>query len=135
MIIDMVKRISVGFCYAAIITFISLTVLMLNDAEVSVRVLWLNMLGSMIIGAYFGLASFIFTYDKWSPLKQLIVHYVLSLIVYFSTAFLIGWIPPIFTALMMSLVIFSAIYTLFWLGYRSYYRKQAKELNDSVRFK
>ncbi|MCG7408265.1 DUF3021 domain-containing protein [Paenibacillus sp. ACRRX] len=135
MIADIVKRVAVGFCYAAIITFVSLTMLMLNDTEVSVRVMWLNMLGSMIIGAYFGLASFIFNYDKWSPLKQLIVHYVLSLIVYFSTAILIGWIPLILTALLISLVIFSAIYTVFWFGYRSYYRRQAKELNDSVRRK
>lgn len=132
MAIELFRRVLMGFSCSAIIMFAVLTGLMLKDAVVPAKLIWANMLGSMAMGAYFGIASFIFEYDRWSPLKQLIVHFLLSVALFFPIATAVGWIPlkPLSIALGLLMFIFS--YAMFWLGFRYYFKKQAEALNASV---
>lgn len=135
MVINIVKRVVGGISCGAILTFIALTIMMLTDTEGTVGEIWLNMLASMFLGVYFALAGFIFEYDKWSPLKQLIIHFFLSLFVWLPIATYVGWIEIKPSSLLLGLVIFIIIYTIFWLSFRYYFRKQAEALNNSVRRK
>ena len=127
------ERSFVGIGFAGLITFVFLTVMTLNQIDVAVSVIWANMLGSMIIGVYFGAASLIFEIEKWSPLKQTVVHFILSVIVYFPVAISIGWIPFKITTLIIGLGIFIVTYTCFWLGISWYLRKTTESLNHSVK--
>src|SRR5690625_6386926 len=93
---------------------------------------WIYMLGSMILGVYFGVASLIFEIEKWSPLKQLAVHFVLSVILWLLIAiFIAGWIPFTPLSIAISFCIFVGIYVLFWLGFRVHFKKMQSDMNRS----
>ncbi|KAB7704705.1 DUF3021 family protein [Bacillus aerolatus] len=130
---EFLKRSSVGVSIAGILTFIALTVMMLNDVEASVSQIWLNMLGSIVIGIYFGTASMLFDIESWSLLKATSIHFVLSLFVYYPLAVYIGWIPLAAVPIILSFVTFTIIYCLFWFGTRLYLRKMERSINASIR--
>ncbi|WP_182914396.1 DUF3021 domain-containing protein [Paenibacillus sp. 1011MAR3C5] len=133
MVSEVFKRIMLGFGCSAIIMLAVLTGLMMKDAVVPAKLLWGNLLASMIMGAYFGAASFIFQYDRWSPLKQLMVHFLLSIALYFPISIGVGWIPLKPLAIVLGLIMFIVTYSIFWTGFRYYFKKQAEALNASVR--
>lgn len=133
MVSEVIKRVMLGFGCSAIILFAVLTGLMMKDAVVPAKVLWLNLLGSMFIGAYFGVASFIFEYDRWSPLKQLVIHFMISIALFFPISTGVGWIPMKPLSIVLGLVMFIVTYSIFWTGFRYYFKKQAEALNASVR--
>ena len=126
------KQVVYGITWGGSITFIALTILVINDIESSVMTIWLSMGGSIFLGIYFGLAAYIFTVDQWSPLKKTIIHFVLSLTVYFIVAFTIGWVPFNGVSIIISTIIFSLIYMLFWFGYNLYFRKLTATLNETL---
>lgn len=129
------KQIAYGVTWGGAITFIALTILVINDIETSVMTIWLSMGGSIFLGIYFGLAAYIFTVDQWSPLKKTFFHFILSLTVYFIVAFTIGWVPFNGIAIIISTIIFSFIYILFWFGYNLYFRKLTATLNETLQQK
>lgn len=134
MLFKIVKRSFEGLGLACLITFVALTVFTIQDIEVPVAEVWVYMLGSMILGVYFGVASLIFEIEKWSPLKQASVHFVLSVILWFFVAFLMaGWVPFTPLSIMLSFCIFVLIYVFFWFGFRAYFKKIEADLNDSMK--
>ncbi|GKU77513.1 DUF3021 domain-containing protein [Paenibacillus sp. L3-i20] len=126
-------RIMIGLGCSAINTFVTLTILLLNDINVQVGQLWVNMLASIIIGTFFGVASFIFDYERWSPLKATVIHFFLSIIVFFPVAISVGWFPLKLRPLLLGLVMFIVIYAIFWLAMYYYFKKQTEALNASVK--
>src|SRR5690625_4982028 len=86
------KQVVSGIAWGGFITFIALTILVINDIESSVATIWLYMGGSIFLGIYFAIAAFIFTVEEWSPLKKTMIHFLLSLTVYFIVAFTIVWV-------------------------------------------
>lgn len=132
MMMQLLKRIHNGIAWGGIVTFIALTFLMINDINPAVSTIWISMFASMIFGIYFGLASFIFVLQHWSPLKQTAVHFSLSIIVYYSIAFPLGWVPFNIRAILFVTLIFILIYALFWTGYTIYYKKIEASLNKSL---
>lgn len=135
MIFEVVKRIFTGIAWGGLVTFFSLTILMINDINPDISTIWLYMLASFVMGIYFGLAAFIFIIDSWSPLKKTVIHFSLSITVYFSIAFPIGWVPLTPLAIIMSSVSFLLFYIVFWSGYTLYYKKIEESLNDSLQKK
>ncbi|MGM8211315.1 DUF3021 domain-containing protein [Virgibacillus sp. W0430] len=131
--VEVLKRSMLGIAYGAIFTFIFLTVAMLNNLQTSVRVVWESMLASFILGIFFGLASFIFEHEDWSPLKKTVIHFSLSITCYFTIALFIGWIPLHVLAIVSTIFIFIVIYTIFWLGYTVYFKKLEARLNDELK--
>jgi len=130
---ELLKRSTVGIAFAGILTFIALSVMTARSVEVPVYSIWLNMLGSLAMGIYFGCASLIFDIEKWSALKQTSIHAGLSLLVFFPLAVSIGWLPLQPLALLVGLVIFLATYSLFWTGTRWYLKKMTASMNDAIR--
>ncbi len=129
------KQVVSGIAWGGFITFIALTILVINDIESSVATIWLYMGGSIFLGIYFAIAAFIFTVEEWSPLKKTMIHFLLSLTVYFIVAFTLGWVPVNFLAIFISTLIFILIYILFWVGFNLYYRKIAASLNETLQKK
>ncbi len=132
MIVEVLRRVFTGIAWGGLVTFFALTVLMINDINPDVSTIWLYMLASFVIGIYYGLAAFIFAIESWSPLKKTLIHFFLSMIVYFSIALSIGWVPPTFLAISLTTVVFIVIYSVFWGGYTLYYKKIEESLNDSL---
>ena len=130
MMLQLWRNIISGVAWGGFITFVALTVLVLTETEAPVTKVWLYMGGSLFLGVYFGLAGFIFIVERWSPLKKTIIHFILSLSIYFTVAFLLGWVPITWIAIVSSTVMFIIVYLLFWLGFYLYYRNMTVTMND-----
>ncbi|WP_101842340.1 DUF3021 domain-containing protein [Halobacillus sp. Marseille-P3879] len=127
-----IPRIFTGLAFAGIVTFIAITILVVNNVETEVSEIWLNMLGSMILGVYFSVASLLFEKDSWSLLKQTITHLTLSLAVFYTIAGFIGWVPFTGQALLISTLIFLSIYFVFWFFTGLYLKRMTADLNKTV---
>lgn len=132
MIKEIIKRVLFGVACGGIVTFIAVTILMIKDIEISPTMMWFQMLGSFIVGIYFGISSFIFENDNWSMLKQICVHFPLSFIVFLGIALPLEWIPLSVWAVLVSILMFMFYYGMFWSGFWLYYKIQAKKLNDEL---
>ena len=129
---EVVKRIVYGIAYGGVISSIALTILMLTEMTPSIAMIWLYTLMGHILGIYFGLASFIFEIDNWSPLKKTVIHYSLSMLVYFIIALPVGWIPFAWKPIAISIISFTIVYCIFWFGYNMYYKKIETSMNESL---
>lgn len=132
MIFEVIKRMFNGIAWAGLITFIALSILLIIDVQTDVYTIWLYMGSSMMVGIYFGISSFIFTLEKWSPLKKTLIHFFLSIAVYLVIALTVGWVPIGFAPIIWSCLFFIVWYFIFWTGYNIYYKKIEKSLNDSL---
>lgn len=119
----------------AILTWIVVGVLVLTETEATVMDIWLNMMVSMVIGGYFGAASFIFENEKWSPLKQIVIHFASSVIVFLPLAIVAGWVYAEPLPLLIGLGIFIVTYTIFWFVIRAILIMQVTSMNSSVKKK
>ncbi|MFC7319404.1 DUF3021 domain-containing protein [Halobacillus campisalis] len=126
------ERIWVGFGFAGIVNFIAVTIIMVNGVDVEAAVLWQNMLGAIIMGVYFSVASLIFEKESWSPLKQTSIHLSISLAVFYTLAGVVGWVPFEWKALLISTAIFITIYFVFWFFIGLYLKRMTSELNKNI---
>ena len=133
MIIDILKRSMLGIAFGGIFTFIALTIMKFNHIDGTVSEIWMHMLASFIIGIYFGLSSFIYENDKWSPLKMIVIHFSLSIVVYFIVAFTVNWVPFHFFAILGSILLFIIIYSIFGTGYYLYYKRMEEAMNKHLK--
>ncbi|MBM7714835.1 glucan phosphoethanolaminetransferase (alkaline phosphatase superfamily) [Bacillus thermophilus] len=132
MISKMIHRSMYGVAFGSIVTFIALTFLMAFNINLPVSQIWLYMLASFFIGIYYGLASFIFELEAWSPLKKTVVHYSLSITVFFIFALSLHWVPFNWKAIVLTIIGFTLIYALYWFGYTLYYKRVESSLNDTL---
>ena len=133
MMLEAMRRSIAGLGFAAIFTFVFLTIFTIQNVEVPVATIWSHMLGSMLMGIYFGSASLIFDIEKWSPLKQLLIHFILSLTLWLPLAMIIGWLPVQTLPIIIGIVSFIVIYLLFWFGIRLYLTKLENDMNRFIR--
>ncbi|MUK89439.1 DUF3021 family protein [Ornithinibacillus sp. L9] len=132
MLNDVIKRSISGIAVGGILTFIALTILIIFDIESSVKEIWMHMLASFLMGIYFGLSSFIYENETWSPLKKTIIHFTLSIGFYFIVALSVGWVPMNMKAIIFSFFLFILIYAIFWTGYYIYFKKIEATLNKDL---
>lgn len=131
---EIMNRAMLGIAFGALVTFGFLTVFMFIDVETTIHEVWRHMLASMVLGVYYGFSSFIWTeLDNWSPLKKTVVHFTLSITIYFIIAFAAKWVPTDWFAIMISTIIFTSIYALYWFGYRIYYKRVEAALNRDLK--
>lgn len=129
---EIIKRFLYGIAYGGINTFIALTILMITNINPPVSIIWLYMLAGLMLGVYFGLASFIFEIETWSPLKKTTIHFSASIICYFIIAIAVGWVPFQVKAIIVTTFFFILAYTIFWWGYRLYYKRVEADMNNNL---
>jgi|GEM_PF-1014790 len=129
---EMIKRSITGVAVGGIITFGALTILMVNQIEVPITTIWLYMLASLFMGIYYGLASFIFEHDQWSPLIKTVIHFSLSISIYFVIALSLGWIPLTFIAISLTSLVFIVLYAIIWTVIQLYYKRVESHLNKGL---
>ncbi|MFS0725377.1 DUF3021 domain-containing protein [Paenibacillus sp. 1P07SE] len=125
-------RIIGGFGVSSIVTFIALTTLLIQGKSPAIQELWVHVTCNMLLGITFGLSSFLFEYERWSPLRQLATHFGLTLTVFFAVNLWAQWIPLRPLPLLIGLGIYIVNYTISWFAISWYYRKQAEELNHTM---
>lgn len=135
MIKKILNRVMAGISFGGLATFISLTVLNFAHIEVPVSEIWKHSSGSFILGIYFAVSSFIFEIEKWSSLKQTMIHYTLSIIIYFLLALPLGWIPMHVLSIIIGILAFSAIYGSYWTGFYLYFKRVEASLNEQLQRK
>lgn len=132
MVMEAIKRSMMGIAFAGIISLIAITILKFTETETTISEIWLAMLLSYVLGIYFGLSSFIFTENGLSMLKQTIIHYCMSVVVYFIIALFGGWVPFTFVAILVTTLLFTGVYSIYWTAYYLYYKKVEENLNKSL---
>lgn len=129
---NMLARIMGSLGYTTIITFVALTMLLVNGEEPLLIEIWKNILGSMIMSIFFALSSYLFEVQHWSPLKQVTIHFTLSVVIFFPVAIWAGWLPVKLSILLVGLLVFIGIYICFWIGFSLYYRRQIADMNRKI---
>ncbi|WP_042142545.1 DUF3021 domain-containing protein [Paucisalibacillus sp. EB02] len=132
MIKVIVKRRIMGIAFGGITTFIALTIIKFAHIEQSAAEVWNHMLASFLLGIYFSIASFIYETDKWSPLKKTIIHFTLSITVYFLIALPVGWIPFTPLSIVVGILLFSVLYGLYWVGFLLYFKRIEASMNKQL---
>lgn len=132
MIVEGIKRSMIGISFGGIITFIALTIVNFTGTDATVSEIWLYMLFSFILGIFFGLSSFIFTENGMSMLKQTVIHFFMSIVVYFIIALFAGWVPFTLIAILLASLTFAFIYAVFWTAYYLYYKKIEESMNANL---
>ncbi|GAJ97476.1 DUF3021 domain-containing protein [Geomicrobium sp. JCM 19055] len=133
MIRELFFRILAGIAAGGFIMFIALTILMINDINPSSHYLWTQMLGSILMGIYFAISALIFENDSMSLLSATAIHYALSIVVWFTIAYAVGWFPFSMTAVAIAISTFTILYCIHWFCFYLYYKRMENKLNQSLK--
>lgn len=85
-----------------------------------------------VIGATFSSCSIIFQNDKWSLLKQTIIHFLITSIVMFTCGAICHWFELNAKSAILWFAVYLFYYILFWLGFTIYYKIQIKKMNKNL---
>ena len=88
---------------------------------------------SLIIGAVFGGASMIWEAEKWSLLKQTVLHFLVISVSTLPIAYCMYWIPHTLRGIVLYIGIFFFIYFFIWLGRYFAMKKKIQAINDKVK--
>ena len=92
-----------------------------------------NSIGSILCGWFFTVSPMYFENRKLKLFWQTIFHFLTVMILYFILAFSIGWLPFNIISILLTFLIFIAVYTIFWLAFYLYLKNQARKLNDDLK--
>lgn len=87
---------------------------------------------SFIYGAAFGGASVIWEMEKWSILKQTLIHLGVISVSSFPIAFFMYWIPHHIYGALVYFAIFIAIYAIIWVSKYFSIKAKVKKINDEL---
>lgn len=88
---------------------------------------------SLIYGAVFGGASAIWEVEKWSLLKQTVIHCLIISVSSFPIAYFMYWMPHSFWGIAGYIAIFFFIYFFIWISWYFAMRKRIRELNEIIK--
>lgn len=92
-----------------------------------------NSIGTIICGWFFTVSPMYFEIRKLKLYQQTILHFATIMILYLVLAISIGWIPfnpnTIFLTVLIAIVVYGIMWSLFYL----YYKNQAQKLNEQLK--
>jgi len=121
-----------GVAAGGVLTFIYLTILTINNAELAIYDIWLNASGLFLLSIYAGIASLLFEHQKWSILRITITHLSVSIIGFFIIAVIFNWFPLTLGTIITSSLIFVCIYMVYWTGFWLHYKKVEATMNEHL---
>lgn len=84
---------------------------------------------SCLVGFYCCACSVVFSIEKWSKLKQTIVHLFIMSIVYFPVAYYAQWMPKETIGKVIFCITYVTVYMVVWISYKVYWGKKIKDIN------
>jgi len=91
-----------------------------------------NSLGSMAVGWFFSISTYLFETDKISLLQKTGLHFAILAIFYFGISYILNWIPFSAESFIWILGAFILIYAVIWLLFYFYYRHQVMQINKEI---
>lgn len=88
---------------------------------------------SSILGFIYTACTVIFEIDEWSHLKQTIVHFIFTSIVFYFVAIWGGWLPKDIKSIILFSIIFLTIYIVTWLSFKIYWNNKIEDINNRLR--
>lgn len=90
---------------------------------------------SGVLGFAFAIGSVIWEVEKWSILKQTLLHFVLTSVAMFPIAYLCHWIDHTFLSALIYFAVFAAIYFIIWLLQYNFWKKKINAMNSKIQDK
>lgn len=87
---------------------------------------------SLLYGAAWGGASWIWSIDCWSILRQTITHLAICSAATFPVAYFSYWMPHNVRSILTYFVIFFVIYLIIWLSQYSSMKRRLKQINEKL---
>lgn len=91
-----------------------------------------NSLGSIFCGWFFTVSPLYFEITNLRLIQQTVLHFITVFILYFILAFGIGWIPFTLKSSLIALAIFLTLYSISWIGFYLYFKRQVQRLNAEL---
>lgn len=92
-----------------------------------------NAVGFLFCGWFFVVTPMYFENENWSLLRQTVYHMLTVLVLYYVTAFGVGWFSFTVKGFLVFFGLFIVLYATSWFGFYSYYRHEAKKLNEELK--
>lgn len=105
---------------------------LINLCGNEIRAVIVQFICSILYGAVFGGASVIWDNEKWSLLKQTLIHFSVITMSSFPIAFFMYWIPHHVFGALGYIAIFFGIYLMIWLSIYINERMKIKKLNEQI---
>ncbi len=86
---------------------------------------------SMIIGALFGGSSVIWDVEKWSLLKQTLIHFAV-ISISFPVAFILNWMPHNLLGSICYIIAFILVYVIMWISIYYSIKAKIKRMNQQL---
>lgn len=91
-----------------------------------------NSLGSIFSGWFFTVSPLYFENTNLRLSQQTGLHFATVVVLSFILSFGIGWIPFTWKSFAMTFAIFIVVYSIIWTAFYLYFRNQAKKLNAEL---
>ncbi len=87
---------------------------------------------SLIYGAAWAGASVIWENERWSILKQTVIHLIICSAATFPIAYFARWMPHNANGVLLYFGIFVVIYIVIWLSQYSSMKKKVQQINERL---
>ncbi|PIC63218.1 hypothetical protein CSV79_12810 [Sporosarcina sp. P13] len=91
-----------------------------------------NALGTIFCSWFFSVTPLYFENENWSLVRQSSYHFITVLVLYFITAFGIGWIDFTMKSFLTFVGLFLSVYAVIWYCFYLYFANEAKKLNKEL---
>lgn len=88
---------------------------------------------SLLYGAVWAGASVIWEAERWSILKQTVVHLIVCSAATFPVAYFARWMPHTTSGILLYFGIFFMIYLIIWLSQYSAIKKRVRQINERLK--
>lgn len=106
---------------------------LVSDCGNELNAVLLQTVCSLLYGAAWAGASFIWKIENWSILKQTLSHLLICSFATFPIAYFMRWMPHNGPGILMYFGIFFAVYLFIWITQYFSYKKQLQKMNEKVR--
>jgi len=105
---------------------------LIADCGSEINAVVLQAVLSLLYGAAWAGASVIWEKERWSILKQTVVHLIVCSAATFPVAYFARWMPHNGGGILLYFGMFFLIYLIVWLSQYSAMKKRVKEINERL---
>lgn len=87
---------------------------------------------SLIVGAVCGGSSVIWEIEKWSLLKQTLIHFAVIVVPFFGIGYVMNWMPHFLYGALCYVGGFIAVYLIMWLSIYFSIKSKIKKMNKQL---
>lgn len=124
----------IGIFFGGFLTTAITCLIVLGGAEMLDSGIFLkNAIATTFCGWFFSITPLYFENENWSLLRQTIYHFLTVVLLYFTTAYWIGWYDITWKSSLTFIGIFLLVYAAIWTAFYLYHSNEAKKLNEGLR--